>query len=145
MSSASDKAAEIQRRREERKKDLEAKREEQYLIDLAALEAAEMKHGDSCVKVVLFEFIPGLPTFAIVQTPDRMLMKRFHTRLKPSKNQQAGAAAVDAAEELAPEIVVYPNSETVSKMQEARPGFLLACGNAGIALAESRDAVEGKA
>jgi hypothetical protein len=138
MSSVEDTEA----KRAKRKADLAEKREAQYAIDLAALDAAEVEHGDSNVTVQHISFEPGLPTLCVARMPSDGETKRYRARLRPPDGKMGDP--VQAAIEISASTVVYPDKETFEKMCAARPNLAVDLGAAAANLTRGREAAEGK-
>lgn len=108
----------IEARREARKAQLESARSEQIAVDLEAIDALEVEHGDSNIAEVEIPFTAGLPVKLAVRTPKPVELKRYRDRLRKNKDQQ-----LEAAQELAAVTWVYPSDKEVQKaVLEARPG-----------------------
>ena len=133
---------EIEARRAERKAKLAAQREEQLAVDIEALDAAELQHGDSNVVRIDVPYTPGLPTLALARTPRPVEVKRYRDSVRPKGDKAPDAAA--AAEQLAAVCRIYPDAETLAKMAEARPGLNVQLGVAAVGLAMGAEAAEGK-
>lgn len=109
----------IEARREARKAQLESAKNEQIAIDLEAIDALEVEHGDSNIAIVEVPFTSGLPVMCAVRTPKPVELKRYRDRLRKNKDQQ-----LEAAQELAAVTWVYPSDKDVQKqVLEARPGI----------------------
>jgi hypothetical protein len=133
----------IEARRAERKAALDVQRKAQRVIDLAALDALEVEHGDSNVATVDVPYSPGLPTLAAVRCPKPPEVKRYRSRVKPDSKGRPGDP-VAAAEELAAVCVVYPDPDAYAALCEARPGIHVQLGVAAIQLAAGRADDAGK-
>jgi hypothetical protein len=137
---------EIEAARAARKAELETQREAQELVDLEALDAAELQLGDSSVCHVDVPFTPGLPTKAIARCPKPVEIKRFQDMAAKTKRDGnvSTAGAVAALGALVAVVRVYPDAETFARMVEARPMLDLDLGNAALGLAKGSAADEGK-
>lgn len=130
-------------RRAARKAELEAQRKAQHEIDIEALDALEVEHGDSSVEAINVPFTPGLPTMVIVRAPKQVELKRYRDMVKPRKNGEQGDS-VAAAEALASLCLLYPDRETFAKICDARPGVHAQSGATAIQLAVGKSSEEAK-
>ena len=134
---------ELEAKRAARKAALEEQRAAQYAIDLEALDALECEHGDGMVSSVeVPAFSPGLPTMSIVRAPKGVEYKRFRDRIANAKG--AGAAIVQAQDELASACRVYPEPEVYKALCEKFAGLHVSASVAAVKLADARAADEGK-
>ena len=137
---------EIEAARAERKAALAEEQAKQELLDLEALDAAEIQYGDSSVCHVDVAFTPGLPTMAIARTPKPIEIKRYQDMGAKAK-RDGGVnveAAIAAAKALTAVVLVYPDKETFARMVEARPQLDCDVGLAALKLAKGKAADEGK-
>ncbi len=135
--------------RAERKAGVEKARKTQRILDIRAVNELEELHGDSNIAVVNVPFTPGLPTLVALRTPTEVEMKRFKFRMKAKSKGGADPTvdtedAISGAEELALKCLVYPDKETFEKVLEARPGVLMQCGSAALALSQGSAEAKGK-
>lgn len=134
---------EIEKRRADRKAALQAQADEQRLVDMQALDDAEILHGDTNVCHVDVPFTAGLPTMAVARLPKGIELKRYRTRLKIDGQRVDLSAANDAAAELGRAVCVYPDADTFAKMCEARPDLASQLGSRATKLAQGKAADEG--
>lgn len=135
---------EIEQRRAERKAAAARAREEQYALDLAALDALEIEHGDGAVSALEApSYAAGLPTLAIVKCPAAEYFKRFRDRARRAKGQPDAIGA--ATDELALSCIVYPAADVYANMCSRFPGLHDSAGARAIELAQakSEDAKKG--
>jgi hypothetical protein len=134
---------EIEARRDKRKAELAELRDMQRAIDLEALDALEVEHGDSNVAYLEVSFTPGLPLLVAARCPKPAEIKRYQERLKPKANGKTGDP-IAAAEEIAACCRVYPNAEVYKDLLEARPGVNVQVGLLALELATGKAHEEGK-
>ncbi|MFA5436663.1 MAG: hypothetical protein WC372_11550 [Candidatus Neomarinimicrobiota bacterium] len=141
MTEAADLVAEVEARRAARKAALEEQRLTQRALDLEALDALEVEHGDSNVATLDVPYSPGLPTLVAVRCPTSPELKRYQARLR-----ERNPNPITAAEEVARVCVVFPSSDdpTRATLLDARPGLLVQLGTLALGLATGRAAEEGK-
>jgi hypothetical protein len=131
----------IEARRAARKEALAAQAKEQRAVDLEALDALEIEHGDSSVRVLDVAFTPGLPTFAVVRCPKGPESKRYKDRLREGDKPNG----IKAADELGASCLVYPPDGPVrAALLAARPMLLTTAGTSAIELASGKAEEEGK-
>lgn len=128
--------------REQRKEAHRIAREKQREIDLAALDALEIQHGDEAVRELEIAYAPGLTTNVVVRCPSRSEIKRFQDRLRPRGDRVPDASA--AAEELGAACIAYPTGEQLAAVLAARPAVLVTAGGAAAQLASGKSDAEGK-
>jgi len=137
--------AEIQARRAARKAELKKGEQAQRVIDLEALDSAEVEHGDSNVAYLDVPYTPGMPTMVIIRCPKPSEVKRYQDRVKPKANgKQSPDAAMDAARELGAATLLYPPKELFTELLEQRPGLDMQAGVESLGLARATSADEGK-
>jgi hypothetical protein len=113
-------------------------------VDIEAIDALEIEHGDSNVSVVHVPYTPDLPTCAAVRCPKPAEVKRYQARLKP-KHEKDHPDPVVAAEELAAICRIYPaDKETYAALCAARPGLVVQLGVEALRLAMGKSDAEGK-
>lgn len=134
----------IQARRAARKAELAKQCEAQRAVDLAALDAAEVEHGDSNIAYVNVPFTPGLPTLAVVRTPSDPEQKRYRDTVKPKKLDGTFGDTTQAAKQLARAALVYPDPDVYAAQCAARPGLPTQLGLAALKLADAQEAEESK-
>lgn len=131
---------EIEARRAQRKAKLAEDERAQRALDLEAIDALEVEHGDSSVAVVEMPYTSGLPTCAAVRCPKPAEIKRYQARLREQKPDPA-----KAAEELGAVCQVYPPAgEDRDALHAARPGLLVQLGTEAVKLSIGRAESEGK-
>ena len=133
----------IEKQRADRKAALQAQADEQRVIDVQALNDAEIAHGDTNVCHVDVPYTPGLPTLCVARLPKGIELKRYRTRLKIDGQKVDIAAANDAAAELGRAVCVYPDAVTFAQMCEARPDLAGQLGSRATKLAQGKAADEG--
>jgi len=112
--------AELEARRATRREVNDKARTEQYAKDLEALDRLEEEHGDGRVSALKMpSYVPGLPTFVVVNTPSASYFNRFRSMVR-NANGKAQAQG-EAKDLLASSCVLYPDAETYARMKEAWP------------------------
>ena len=93
-----------------RKAALQAAYERQAEIDLDALNAAEIEHGDNRVCYVEVPYVEGYPTMAIAVAPSRDVVSRYRTLCgrAQSGNKTDHGAILEATKQVARCSVIYP-------------------------------------
>jgi hypothetical protein len=137
------KLEEVEKRRAERKAKVEAERNEQRAVDLEAIEALEIQHGDSSICMLEVPYTPGLPNLVAARCPNDAEVKRYRASVKPDKQGRPGNA-VAAAEQLAALVRVYPDDEAYAAICAARPGIHAQLGATALGLAVGKAEDEGK-
>lgn len=129
------KIAEIEARRAARKVATAKARAEQYALDLVEVDKLELEHGDDRVRVLTApSFVTGLPTLAVVKTPDGPVFNRFRQMVrKAGQKTEAIGAAKDL---LAASCVAYPDADLYGRMKESWPSIHDNVGIAAIELGE---------
>lgn len=132
----------VERKRRERKAALKEQYDAQRAIDLAALDGAEVEHGDANVTAVDVPFEPGRVTLAIVKCPREAVLKRFRARTQEDQK----ANAIPASEEVADTsgIVLYPTGAELAALYAARPALKVQLGAAAMSLTAGKAQAEGK-
>lgn len=131
-------------RRAARKAAIGADEDAARALDIDAIDALEIEHGDSNVSVVHVPFTPGQPTCAAVRCPRPAEVKRYQSRLKP-KHEKDHPDAVAAAEELAAVCRIFPvDKDAYATLCAARPGLVVQLGVEAIRLAQGKSDSEGK-
>lgn len=135
---------EIEAARAARRAGIEARKAEQLVRDMEALDAAEIEHGDDMVKPVhLNTWSPGLPTFVVVRMPTGIEFKRFQDMAKKQPNGKDGDA-VKASNLLADVCVIYPSKEDYARVREACPGVHIVAGTTAADMSAARAEEAGK-
>lgn len=133
-----DKILEIETRRADRVKANDAKRAEQHLADLGAIEELEIELGEGAVAIVeIPEYTPGCVTMVAARAPNTAEVKRYRFMAadKPGKrNDVVPGDAVGAAEQLADTCLKYPDPEAFEKVCLARPGLKAQLGTFAVQL-----------
>lgn len=135
---------EIQARREARKAARAKQHEEQFAVDLEALDKLEELHGDQAlaqVKIDPGRWEPGLPTLVVVRVPESAFA-RFRTMIRKAKNN--GEAGGQASDMLGDVSVAYPDADTYRAMRAKYEGLHDKVAIAAVSLAEGKTAEEGK-
>jgi hypothetical protein len=134
---------EIEERRGKRKADLEAQRVAQYAVDLDALDALEVEHGDHAVVRIDFgRYVPALPTMLLFRLPTQGEMKRYQSMAKDRGEKHGDKIA--AAETLAAGCRLYPDAETYTRALKVFTGAHMNAAMALLQAAQGRAAEEGK-
>lgn len=116
---------EIEKRRAERKAGLEAQKQEQLRIDLEALDALEVEHGDERVKRIDVDgWAPGIPTLAAFRLPEPIEFKRYQDMAR-ARGDKPGDP-IGAARLLAETCRLYPGP-AAPEASEAWKRLLDAC------------------
>jgi hypothetical protein len=131
--------AAIEEKRAARKAARQAELELQKAIDLEAIDALEVEHGDDNIAVLEVPFTPGSPIMVAARCPSSAEFKRYRARLK-EKNPDP----IKAAEELGTSCRVYPDATAFETLLAARAGILTQLGVAAVQLATGRAVEEGK-
>lgn len=130
-------------RRAARKAEARKAYEAQRVVDLDAIDALEIEHGDSNVGVINVPHTDGMPTCVAVRCPKPAELKRFRSRIKP-KHEKDHPDNEAAAEELAKTCRVYPGPDAFEALCVARPGLAVQLGSKAIALSTGNAEAEGK-
>lgn len=142
---AEDKIAALQKKRERRRAELKAQHDQQFAIDLEALDALEEQYGlAAIVRVDIAEnrYVPSLPTMAIYRMPTTAECKRYKDRLKPRGDKPVDQ--IGAADELLGACRLYPDAESCAALYE-KFGFVHThAAMLAIKAAEGQKAEEGK-
>lgn len=123
-----------------------AAEEDQRATDYEAIYAIEDATGE-VLRVLEVEHVSGLPCTIGVRAPSAHEVKRYHDRLRlrvSRSGRPETADAIGAQEELGRACTVYPQGEVLDRLEEARPGLRVSAGMAAVALAQAREADEGK-
>lgn len=126
----------LEKKRADRKKSSAKAREDQYLIDLTALDKFEEDLGDGCVSSLSTDaYVAGCPTMVILKAPSEQYYKRFVQQVrKAGANLEARGAAQDM---LADSCWIYPaEKDDRAKMIAAFPGILTSVAVEAAKLAE---------
>lgn len=137
----------IEDRRAERKAKLAEKAAEQLAIDLEAIDALEVQHGDSNVGTIEVPFTEeGVPVRVAVLAPPDVLVKRYQSRIKAKGDEKPDLA--EAAKELGAASRIYPpkgeGDEAFRKILKSRAGLEVQMGLVASKLASGRIVDEGK-
>lgn len=140
------KVEEIEARRAARKAGHAAAREEQYAIDLEALDALEVEHGDDSVaRLDVERYVKGHPTFVVLRAPRHDEYKRFCDLVARASDKGSTDARRDAQDMLAHSVWVYPKESDARKaMLKDFPGILLSIVLRAVKLVEAQATTEGK-
>lgn len=130
-------------RRAKRKAEARAAYEAQRVVDVEAVDALEIEHGDTNVGVIIVPHSAGLPTCAAVRCPKPAELKRYRVRVTP-KHEKDHPDTAAAAEELADICRIYPDKDTYTKLCAARPGLAVQLGARAVNLATGKSEAEGK-
>lgn len=116
----------------------------QEAIDLEALLDAEVAHGYGSVRSLKVPgYVKGLPTMAIVRSPEKRYHKRY-TEMVRRANGDLNKIA-EALDMLGTTCLVYPpEGELREAFAESFPSFLSSCGLAAVELATLAGADEKK-
>ncbi len=137
------KTEEIQARRNARKEELDKVEDVQAAIDLEAIDALEVEHGDNNIAVIVVPFTPGSVTRVAARTPKPEEIKRYRFRTKPKKLGDM-PNTIEAAAELCAVCRVYPNDEQWARVLSERPGLDTQLGQMAVKLAVGSEEEEGK-
>lgn len=133
-----DKIAEIELRRTNRKKVNDAKRDEQRVLDLEAIEQLEIEFGEGSIIILeIQEFTPGCVTLVAARAPNTAEMKRYRYMAsdKPGKrNEVIPGDPASAAEQVAETCLKYPDLESFEKVCGVRPGLRAQLGGHAVEL-----------
>lgn len=134
------KIAALEAKRAARRDETAKARERQYAIDLEAIDALGIEHGDDRIGVLpMPSFVADLPTAVVVKTPTTALFNRFRSMVRKAKGD---AEALGSAKDLlAASCVVYPQPEVYERMKASWPSIHDNVGIEAIRLGEA----EGKA
>ncbi len=143
---AKQKIEEIEARRAARKADIATAREAQLAVDLEALDALEVEHGDGKVERLDVErFVPPHPTFIVLRTPSSVQYKRFCDQVSRAAKHGDPKARRDAENMLGESCWVYPaDAEQRKAMLDEFPGLLLSVAIRAAKLVEANEVEEGK-
>jgi hypothetical protein len=146
VSDAKSKIEEIEARRAARKAEIATAREEQYALDLEALDGLEVEHGDGAIaRLDVERFVSGHPTFIVMKAPSGIQYKRFCDQVAQATKKQDPKGRRDAENLLGASCWVYPAEEEKRKaMLDAFPGLLLSIAIKAAQLVEAREAKEGE-
>ncbi len=115
---------------------------EQAERDLEARFALEDEHGP-VAEIKMRVFKAGQPTRAYVRMPESGEYRRFKDLVQ--KHEKQPKKVQDAADQLARATWVYPaDDEAKAAMLDAFPGLLTTIANVAVAMANGKDADEGK-
>ena len=136
--------AEIEAARAARRASLAEAAQAQLAVDLEALDAAEIEHGDNRITRLNVPFSPGLPTLVALRTPNTNETKRYRAMCKPKGDRPADT--VTAAEQLGSSVTVYPDpkSDLFTALCTALPGLLAQIGLQAAKLAVGEEEAQGK-
>jgi hypothetical protein len=137
----------LEAQRKARKEKLRVQRDAQRLIDLEALEAAEIEHGDESVAVLEVPYTPGSVTLIIAKRPTDFVLKKFRhiVKAKPGRNgKQEPGDPIEGAEAIAEHCVIYPAGDVLEKLYADRPGVRAQIGAAALNLVVGSKEAEGK-
>lgn len=135
---------EIEERRAQRKANLDEDRKVQLAVDLEALDALEIQHGDSNVARLNLPYSPGLPTFCVVRTPNQHETKRYRFMCADKTIADESDRLQRAAEALTAVTLVYPDKDVFERVKAARPGVASQLAFVAVKLATGREDAEGK-
>lgn len=142
--SVADKLEAIEKSRAARRKTIDDARDEQYVLDMTALDELEEKHGADRVKALKVKaFTPGLPTMVIIKSSaGESYHQRFVDMVRKAKGNKD--AETQASNMLARSSVVYPEKEVLQAMAEAYPNMWTDIANAAIKLVQLEEDDEKK-
>jgi hypothetical protein len=121
----------MEARRQARKDAIEASKIEQSVLDLMALDALEEEHGQGNVAMIIVQYSPGLPTFAVAKAASKAQLTKYRARIREG---QPKPDATRAAEELGEQCRLYPAGDLWDTLAAARPGILAQIGTQAISL-----------
>ncbi len=113
-------------------------------IDVDAIDALEIEHGEENVGVLWVPYLSDdLPMAVAVRTPSKNEIKRYRAMIKPKKNGDMPDLAPHV-EQVGTSCLVYPAKEVFEALLEKRPGLLIQLGNVALTLSTGREQEEGK-
>lgn len=112
---------EINKRRAAREAAAKAAREARDLADLEALDALEEAHGADKVRKVDTPAAPPLPGLCIIRAPEPAEYKSWQAVTMRAAAKQAEKTA--AMEDLARDVLLYPEGDVYEKLCEAHAGL----------------------
>ena len=129
----------IRRKRSERQAAERKLAETQEALDLEAIDALEVEHGDGNVAVLRVAYTEGVSVLAAVRCPTSAEVKMYHSQLNKKKADKDAAA-----QQLARLCQIYPPAgEEREKQHEARPALALMLGVAASNLSAAQELEEG--
>jgi hypothetical protein len=132
--------AEIERNRQARKDKLAAERNVQRALDLEAIDALEVEHGDANISIIELDYVPGLPTCVAVKVTPPAVLLRYQARLRNEDK-----TTVDAAKEVCDSCRIYPSDdETWTALLQVRPALYTQMGVEAVNLGRGKTAAEAK-
>jgi hypothetical protein len=145
---AADRLKAIEEKRAARKALASDAKLDQTVLDMEALDAAEIEHGDGRVARIDLDFYEsGLPTFVLARMPKPIEFKRYQDQCA-AKNRSGGndivAASLKAGNTLADGCRIYPDDKTYALVLERSPGVHSHLAQAALKLAQGHADEEGK-
>lgn len=137
----SDESLTVEERRAARKAQLADAEKAQRELDLEAIDALEVQHGDSNIAVLRVPYADGFPVLVAVRTPKEPEVKRFRARVKSDDKDQHTAACAEVGESC----VVYPARDVFAQLAKQRPNLTVDAGLAALNLSRASKDAEGKA
>jgi hypothetical protein len=140
---------EIEARRAARQVAADAARETQRDLDLEALDAAEVEHGNNGVVYVEIAHEPGLPTMVIGRLPDHNEMKRYRSQTRLTKADGKVPDFAAAYDTVAASCRVYPpqtqeGNALYERVVDKRSGAHTLLGKLCVELAGGKEADDAK-
>lgn len=112
----------------------------QRAIDLDAIDALEVEHGDANVAISEIAYEPGLPVLAAVRRTNSAELKRYQSRIANDPKATSSAAA-----EVGLSCIIYPpEGEQRAALLEARPALTVGLGVLSLGLAAGKAVEEAK-
>lgn len=146
---AKTKSQEIQERRDKRKAELDKLEDAQVAIDLEAIDALEVEHGDASIAVIKVPFTPGCVARVATRTPKPEEVARYRSRTKPKKlgempDLHGGAAELAAVTRVYPKKGDPDGDAAWALVLASRPGLDSQLGNLAVKLALGSEEEQGK-
>ncbi len=147
--SAVEKLAAREAAREAKRAEFEEQRAAQRLLDLDALDALILEHGEVDVDLVTLDVaLPaGQPTMIVAKCPGEYEVKQYRHVAQPRKdgrNREIPGDPGAAADLIAETCVLYPTGDALAKLYAARPGVKHQIGVMAVNLTVGRKEAVGK-
>jgi hypothetical protein len=112
----------------------------QRAIDIEAIDAFEIEHGDANIAITEIAYEPGLPVLAATRRASGAELKRYQARIANEPKATSAAAA-----EVGLSCILYPpEGEQRDALLEARPALTVGLGVLALGLAAGRAVEEAK-
>lgn len=127
-------------RRAERKAANAKAAAEQRELDLEAIDALEVEHGDANIALEEISYEPGLPVLVATRRAEEAMVKRYQARLANDPKATSSAAA-----EVGLSCIVYPPAgDQRDALLKARPALTVGLGVLSLGMASGRAVDESK-